>query len=173
MTSTFLGAGDAICAAVLITAGIMKLGNLRGFGQQIHAYQVVPKFAAGILGYVIPPIEIAVGVGMLFTKFLAAGAAILFTVFALVISLNLLRGRTELRCACFGAAGKHTISPLQATTDVALALLAASAFIGHTEVTLLSFQIGVSAFLLVVLATAWRIMKPIQQVEPWRRRQDS
>ena len=162
MTSTTAGIADTICAVALLVAGALKLGSLSVFGQQIAAYQVVPKRLAQFTGYVLPPVEIVLGVSMLFVPRLAAAAAFLFVSFAVAVGMNIVRGRTELRCGCFGATGRHTISPAHVAANVGLTLLAALTFVGQSRPSFLAFQIGVSALLFIALAAAWRAMASAQ-----------
>ncbi len=75
---------------VLLVAGAMKIGRLLIFGKQIAAYQVVPDFFARVAGYVLPPVEILLGISMLFVPRLAVLAIFLFTSFALAVGLNVL-----------------------------------------------------------------------------------
>src|SRR5712691_11012406 len=161
VASTAAGIADTICAVVLLVAGALKLGRLSVFGQQVAAYQIVPERLARVAGYVLPPAEMALGISMLFVPRLAVAAVVLFVLFALAVGVNILRGRTELRCGCFGAAGKHTISRAHVAANVGLALLATLTFVGgvgRDRASFLAFQIGVSALLLVALAAAWRAM---------------
>lgn len=100
--STTAGIADSICAIILFLAGCMKLGNLRAFGQQIIAYQVVPSHLARLAGYALPPLEVTLAALIIFIPRLAVASAVLFISFALAISVNIQRGRTELHCGCFG-----------------------------------------------------------------------
>lgn len=100
------------------------------------------------------------GVSMLIVPQLAAAAAFLFVSFALAVGANLLRGRTELRCGCFGATGERRISWAHVAGNACLTLVAALSFFAYRRPSFLAFQVGVSAVLLVLLASAWRTMAP-------------
>ena len=152
------GVADVICASVLFVAGFMKLGNLAAFGSQIGAYQVLPRRFSRLLGFLVPPAEIVVALAMIIAPKLSLLAAALFIAFGAAIGVNLLRGRTELLCSCFGVTGRHTISRLHLVGDVCLAVLAAMAYIEHPRPTFLAVQIGVSAVLLAVVVSAWGTM---------------
>ncbi len=154
--ATSAGIADTICAVVLLVAGGIKVSRLYSFGQQIVAYQILPRRLAHVLGYALPPAEIALGLSMLFVPRLAVAAAVLFISFAVAVGVNLVRGRTELRCGCFGPTGKHTISAAHVAVNFCLALLAAVTFIEPRRPTFAAFQVGLSAVLLVLLASAWR-----------------
>jgi hypothetical protein len=158
--ATAAGISGTVCGVVLLIAGAMKIGGMRVFGQQIVAYNVVPKRLARLTGYLLPPVEMALGISMLFAPWLAAVATFLFASFALAVGLNLLRGRTELRCGCFGATGQHTISGVHVVGNFGLALLAGLSFLENHRPSFLAFQVGVSLVLLVLLISAWRAMAP-------------
>jgi hypothetical protein len=149
-----------VSSVVLLIAGAMKIGGMRVFGQQIVAYSVLPKRLARLAGYLLPPLEMTLAISMLFAPRLGAVAAFLFVSFAMAVGLNLLRGRTELRCGCFGASGQHTISWGHVAGNFGLALLAVLSFLGNHRPSFLAFQLGVSLVLLVLLLSAWRAMTP-------------
>ncbi len=160
MASIGVGIANVVCAIVLLAAGAMKLGHPSVFGQQITAYQVFPESLARVAGHVLPPIEVLLGISMLLVPQLAAAAVFLFASFALAVGFNVLRGRTDLRCGCFGATGLHTISWAHVAANATLALLAAIAFIGHHRPSFIAFQIGVSTLLVIALGAARRAMAP-------------
>lgn len=76
-----VGLANTTCGAVLLVAGIMKITGLAAFGQQIAAYQIISARFARLIGYVLPPVEIALGIAMLFVPLLAAAASFLFLSF--------------------------------------------------------------------------------------------
>jgi hypothetical protein len=154
------GIAGTVCGVVLLIAGAMKVGGMRVFGQQIVAYNVLPRPLARLTGYLLPPAEMMLGISMLFVPRLAVVAALFFVSFALAVGLNLLRGRTELRCGCFGSTGQHTISRVHVAGNFGLALLAVLSFLENHRPSFLAFQAGVSLVLLVLLLSAWRALTP-------------
>jgi len=158
--ATAAGIAGTVCGIVLLIAGVMKVGGMGVFGQQIVAYRVLPRRLARPAGYLLPPLEMTLGISMLFAPRLGAGAAFLFASFAVAVGLNLLRGRTELRCGCFGATGRHTISWGHVAGNFGLALLAVLSFLGNHRPSFLAFQAGVSLVVLVLLLSAWRALTP-------------
>jgi hypothetical protein len=157
------GIADTICAMVLLIAGVMKIGSLSQFGLQIAAYQIVPTWTSKMAGYALPPAEIVVGASLFLLPQLSVAAIFLFVSFAIAVGVNLLRGRTELRCGCFGATGRHTISRAHLAGNLCLAFLAFLTLTEGHRPTLPAFQIGVSAILLVLLASAWRAMASLSR----------
>jgi hypothetical protein len=152
------GIAGTVCGVVLLIAGVMKIGGMGVFGQQIVAYSVLPKRLARLAGYLLPSLEMTMGISMLFAPRLGAVAAFLFVSFAMAVGLNLLRGRTELRCGCFGATGLHTISWGHVAGNFGLVLLAVLSFFGNHRPSFLAFQVGVSLVLLILLLSAWQTM---------------
>ncbi len=152
------GIAATISADVLVIAGLLKIGSLSSFGKQIASYEIMPGSLATLSGYIIPPIEVGIGISLLFLPRVATGAAFLFMSFALAVGVNLLRGRSQLRCGCFGPSGKHTISPAHVVGNVGLSLLAIWVAVDNGRPSFLAFQIGTSLVFLAVLAQAWRAM---------------
>jgi Methylamine utilisation protein MauE len=152
------GIAATISADVLVIAGLLKIGNLSSFGKQITSYEIMPSGLARLSGYIIPPIEVGIGISLLFLPKIAIGAACLFISFALAVGVNLLRGRSQLRCSCFGPSGKHTISLTHVVGNVGLSLLATWVAVNNGRPSFLAFQIGTSIVFLAVLAQTWRAM---------------
>lgn len=161
---------SVICAVFLIAAGLLKIKSLSSFGDQIVAYQVLPVGIARLAGYLLPFIEIVLGAALLLIPRLGFVAAPLFVSFGIAVGLNLLRGRTELRCGCFGASGKHTISFSHLGGNVLLTALALFGAINALRPTFIAVQLGVSAVLLAVLWQTLRTMKPDSAVDSAGRR---
>ncbi len=150
---------NAICATVLVLAGALKIGQLRMFGQQVAAYQVIPKRLSPYAGYSLPPAEIIIGLALPLFPDLAVAAIVLFGSFAVAVGVNLVRGRNELRCGCFGVTGSHTISKAHVIGNGILMILAAATLVTRPRFAFVPFQVGVSFVLIIVLLYAWRTMR--------------
>jgi len=99
-----------LLAAVLVVAGVAKLGNRQ------ETIQVLRDFGAPRpiqpFGVLLPPLEIALAVGLLFARsawYAAAGTLALLTLFIAGIAANLARGRQP-ACNCFGQLHSRPIS---------------------------------------------------------------
>jgi hypothetical protein len=158
--SVTIGVAESLAAAVLMIAGLLKLGSFRTFGQQIVTYELIPKALARAAGYLLPPAEIVIGILLIFMPRIAIFAAALFTVFAVAVGINVVRGRTELHCGCFGETGIRTISTAHVEINVGLATISILAFFWNLRPSFVEFQIGVTVVLVAVLADAWRTMRP-------------
>jgi uncharacterized membrane protein YphA (DoxX/SURF4 family) len=93
---------------VLLAAGGLKIGNLQKSAMSVRAYELLPVGLANFLGYVLPWIEI--GMGLL----LIAGVAVsivgllgALTMFAFVIAIAQAWARgLSIDCGCFGGGGQ-------------------------------------------------------------------
>lgn len=97
--------GRTFLALVLLTASGAKLGNLREFVGVVRNYRLLPESLVPFVGRALPAIESIVGVGLLFgilTSWVASAAAGLFLLFGGAVAINLLRGRRDISCGCFG-----------------------------------------------------------------------
>jgi hypothetical protein len=124
---TLVGIGiPALLGAVLSMAGITKLADLQSFFTAISQYNLLPFQLIVGFGWVILMVEISVG-GLLVMGFYTgpccAIAAILFIGFSLAVAVNLLRGRRDISCGCFGTYGS-TISWSLVFRNIILAGLA-------------------------------------------------
>lgn len=106
-------AGEALIAAlhlslgcVFILAAIAKLRAWRALGSSVERLTMhrLSGAIAQCVALVLPPVELALGVGLLvgfWPAFLPAIASVLLGLFALVIAAHLRRG-SDLPCNCFG-----------------------------------------------------------------------
>ena len=100
-----------ILGGVLFAAGALKIGNLQKSAMAVRAYEMLPVELANFLGYVLPWIEI--GIGLL----LIGGASVkicgllgAFTMLAFIIAIAQAWARgLSIDCGCFGGGG--TIDP--------------------------------------------------------------
>ena len=96
-----------ILGGVLLVAGALKDGNLQKSEMAVRAYELLPTAIANFLGYVLPWIEI--GLGLLLISGVAVsisglfGAIIMFA-FIIAIAQAWARG-LSIDCGCFGGGG--------------------------------------------------------------------
>ena len=96
-----------ILGGVLLVAGGLKVGNLQKSATAVRAYELLPTAIANFLGYVLPWIEI--GLGLLLISGVAVsisglfGAIIMFA-FIIAIAQAWARG-LSIDCGCFGGGG--------------------------------------------------------------------
>lgn len=129
--SVFLVIGPGLVVAfVLLVGGIGKLANLREFRKLVEAYDLLPRSALRPFSLALPVCEVAVGSAVLVNRLRSAAgllAAGLFAIFTAAIVVNLLRGRRELPCGCFGSKSRPISWQLAARNFVLLGLALLSA----------------------------------------------
>lgn len=97
-----------ILGVVLIVAGALKVPDLEQSVLAVRGYQMLPYDLAVVVGYVLPPLEIIVGlllVAGLFVRWAGLLGALLMAVFVIGISQAWIRGLT-IDCGCFGGGGQ-------------------------------------------------------------------
>jgi len=115
-----------VLGGVLIFAGIVKLPNIDTLIWEIEQYQILPTSLAIAYGYVLSPIEIALGVLLLLGIYLRTSAVVsgLLVLSFTIAKLNALaRGLDIDVCPCFGPAMPLFLVPSLAIDFVLLMLL--------------------------------------------------
>ena len=119
-------------AGAMIFAGsaAMKLSAPMEFRGAVENYRIVPESVAGLLAWIVPTLELAGAVGLLFSAAREASAFLLaglLTIFTGAIVFNLARGRREIDCGCFGPMMRQRLSGWLVVRNAVLALLVLSA----------------------------------------------
>ena len=95
---------------VLLGAAGTKLPRLRSFRAIVGEFHLLPSGLVTPAALLVPSAEAVLGVSFILIKpgrpTLACAAA-MFGVFLAAVAINLLRGRRDISCGCFG--GHHTI----------------------------------------------------------------
>jgi uncharacterized membrane protein YphA (DoxX/SURF4 family) len=115
-------------AALLITAGALKLRDPAGFAVEVANFQLVPALAP-YLAATLPVVELVLGVGLLlfpapWRRAAAVGAAILLVGFAVAVGSAFFR-HINIACGCFGGGG-DTIGPLTLLRNLSLLVAVAA-----------------------------------------------
>lgn len=111
-------------AFILLAAGVAKLGSGREFAAVVRNYKLLPNALVKWVAYAVPASEVVVAAGLLTGYGLgpaAVGAALIFSLFAGAIAVNLLRGRRHISCGCFGGGGSDVLSWALVLRNLALA----------------------------------------------------
>jgi hypothetical protein len=121
--------GCAYWVAVLfVVAGVLKMVRPGLFAEELQDYGV-PAAAAPAGALVIPALELT-GAGLTFSdRWYTGGLAILaalLVAFTAITFRAVRQGRTDLRCACFGASSQNLspVTPLRSALMAAVVLLA-------------------------------------------------
>lgn len=100
----------AVAFCLLLTsAGVHKLGDRLRFQGILAAYQILPVSLIAPLGWIIPLLEISLGLAWIVgwrTDLVSVATAALLTAYALGMAINLMRGRTYIDCGCGLASAK-------------------------------------------------------------------
>lgn len=99
-----------LIAAAFVISGSAKVFNLRSFVATVQGFELFPDGLARTVGYVLPFTELLLGLLLLLNVYrgvLLGFAVVLLFIFALGIAVNLIRGRTEISCGCFGSKESH------------------------------------------------------------------
>lgn len=103
-----------ILGALVFTAAVLgKLRHRDEFIGVVANYRLVPEAWAAAVGYLIVALEIVVAACLASGFQLQAGVAlavVLLTGFAVAMTINLARGRTEIDCGCFQSALRQQLS---------------------------------------------------------------
>lgn len=110
---------------VFIFAGAAKLGQLHEFVTLVGAYEVLPaSWMVQAYGYVLPPLEVALGIFLVLGILLRISSALFILVVAsFVIAKGIILARGwEMTCGCFGTVAVMLSSQTLALAFVLLAL---------------------------------------------------
>lgn len=92
-----------VLAVLLASASLHKLVHRAEFRRSLTAYELVPDQMVPVLALGLPMLELASAAMLLIDPWRVLGGvlgAAMFAVYALAMSINLLRGRRDLACGC-------------------------------------------------------------------------
>jgi uncharacterized membrane protein YphA (DoxX/SURF4 family) len=93
---------------VFLVAGALKVGDPDASVRAVQAYRLLPTDVAEVVGYVLPAVEIGLGLLLLLglmTRVAAVAALILLVAFVIFVSSAWARG-LSIDCGCFGGGGE-------------------------------------------------------------------
>jgi uncharacterized membrane protein YphA (DoxX/SURF4 family) len=96
-----------VVGGVWIVAGALKLTDPNASVQAVKAYELLPTSLVETVGYLLPALELVVGLALVLgvmTRGAAAISALLFVAFIIGIASVWARGM-EIDCGCFGGGG--------------------------------------------------------------------
>jgi hypothetical protein len=139
----------AAVALLFASASAHKLRDLKKFDEIFSAYGVLGAVARWRLSWLVPVLELAVAVGLLFDvsrPYAATVGTVLLLAYAAAITVNLRRGRRDLACGCGGPDERRPIAPWMVWRNVLVALILAAALapwtarpLSFTDVITLTF----------------------------------
>ena len=107
--------------AVLLFAGLSKIGRPLTSERAVQAYELLPMEVAKWVGLALPFVEIALGILLvlgLFTRVAAIVSTLLMVAFVIGISQAWARGLT-IDCGCFGGGGQVGANETQYPQEIA------------------------------------------------------
>jgi Methylamine utilisation protein MauE len=114
------------CFALLFgVAAVHKFSSLNRFTASLRAYDILPSSLIRPTSWALPTLELLFAIGLLTTvarEPATLGGALLLTIYATGIGINLQRERRELDCGCMGFGKRRTISAWMIWRNFALAL---------------------------------------------------
>lgn len=126
-------------ACVFLLSGIAKIGTLRKFRSDLLLVPYMPVPLTYLLGFVLPPLEIGVGIGLLIPLSPARAVALGLLVSFCVVSVLAMRRQLDVPCDCFGAGRGELLGRATLLRSVALiALVAISSSLSERVAGLLS-----------------------------------
>ena len=113
-----------VAAGIWIFSGIAKMPDLAGFRLEVARYGLLPEFLIAPFAYVLPFLELGLGIYLglgLFVRGAALGGTLLFASFLLAQGWALANG-IVLDCGCFGSILESTVSPWTILRDFSLGI---------------------------------------------------
>jgi hypothetical protein len=139
----------ATVAVLFGSAGVHKARDLKRFDEIFSAYGILPAISRWHLSWLVPVLELAVAVGLLFdASRLYAGVLgiALLLAYASAIGINLRRGRRDLACGCGGPDERRPIARWMVGRNIVVALALFGALapwtgrpLGFTDVVTVTF----------------------------------
>jgi uncharacterized membrane protein len=151
---------SAALALIFAASAAMKFIDLNEFRGAVENYRIVPEQLSGLIAIAVPFAEIVGALGLLLPathRDAAILLSILLIVFSASIAINLLRGRRNIDCGCFGPMLRQQLSWWLPARNLALiAMLAIVILPAHARsLTLLDLAtIALAATTLALLYSA-------------------
>ena len=116
-------------ALIFGASGVMKFRDLEMFEGSVANYQLLPASLEKPIAYLLPSFEFACAAGLMISKTRGAaafGLLMLLLLFTGAIAINLMRGRVNIDCGCFGPLLRQELSGWLLLRNVFLMILAAA-----------------------------------------------
>lgn len=155
----------ALSLAILwLTACWHKLAAFDAFAATLSDYRILPRsFVTGAAGLIVAA-ELIFGASLLVPATRDAGlvaSALLLSVYAVAMAVNLLRGRRHIDCGCMGPAARQSLSywlVLRNLVLAAVALVSSGTLVPRPLVWLDVFTIGAGILVLAIAYEAVNLL---------------
>jgi len=126
----------ALIGLLLSAAGVLKILDLSSFRAAVRGFALLPEKMTSPAAYALVAAEVVTGVlaltASLFNvavlRWACVGAAVLFALFGIALSINLARGRRDIACGCFNGAETNRISWALVIRNLVLCFIALLGF---------------------------------------------
>jgi len=145
-------------ALLLASAAVHKASDRRRFVATVQAYELIPDRLAHGFGSLLPMLEAALAVGLLYPPSRSSSAVatvLLLALYTGAIGVNLARGRTDIDCGCFAASSRVPLSAQLILRNTFLAGAAALLFLPVAVRPLVWVDILTIVMAIVTLALLW------------------
>ena len=112
-------------------AGLAKIGDLRGFAEQLHNFRMIPIPIENLIAISLPWIELVAALALVFGIRARAGAilvALMLAAFTTAVSVAMVMG-LDIECGCFGTGDATRVGLQKLVENVGLTALALVALI--------------------------------------------
>lgn len=158
----------ALSAALLFgAAALHKLADWPRFRAALAGYRIAPDRLLPGLAVAVVALELAAVALLPLPASRPAGALVaagLLASYAIAISVNLRRGRTNIDCGCFGVGARNTISRWMLIRNLLLAVLVCAAALPVSDRALTaldSLTIGGAVICLAILYAAQEVLQRV------------
>jgi uncharacterized membrane protein YphA (DoxX/SURF4 family) len=120
---------QVVTGVLFAWAGLAKIGDLRGFAEQIHNFRMIPIPLENLVAISLPWIELVAAMALVFGVRARAGAGLatgMLAVFTVAVLVALARG-LDIECGCFGTHDATRVGWVKVGQNL---LMLALAFVG-------------------------------------------
>lgn len=158
-----------VLSVIFASAASHKLKNLSWFRLQVQEYELVPKLLVPIVALILPIIEVIAALGLLWSisrPYAGVLGLVLISLYALAITINLLKGRVDIDCGCSGPAMKQPLQSGLLVRNLFLAIFAFGSIFPNFERLLglhdffIAIAAATTAVLLYTAADLWLANRP-------------
>ncbi len=117
---------------VFVVSGIGKWLDKSGTEASMSKYLFLPKGSGRFIANVFPPLEMAIGLALIFgllTRLASVGAFLLFVLFTSLVVYDLSKGKVQ-SCHCFGKLSDDKLTPMAVVRNVFLMALSLLVLLG-------------------------------------------
>ena len=107
-------------------AGLAKVGDPRGFAEQVHNFRMVPLALENLIAVILPWIEIVAALALIAGVRARAGAVTatgMLVVFTVGVIAALARG-LDIECGCFGTGDASRVGGLKVLQNLGMIIVA-------------------------------------------------